>query len=172
MGPLWTKFSEISVIRNSNIFIQQNALENVVCEIASILSRPQCVNCNSRAWVNYYIHINMRGVITHPWPNFSNGITNPPLWPRQNDRHFADDTFKRIFLTENDRISIEISLEFVPKGPINNITSLVQIMAWRRPGDKPLSEPMMVRLLTHICVTRPQWVKLGDGWVISFRWNI
>ena len=31
-------------------------------------------------------------------------------------------------------------------------------MAWRRPGDKPLSEPMMVRLSTHICVTRPQWV--------------
>ena len=36
--------------------------------------------------------------------------------------------------------------------------ALVQIMAWRRPGDKPLSEPMMVSLLTHICVTRPQWV--------------
>ena len=33
-------------------------------------------------------------------------------------------------------------------------------MAWRRPGDKPLSEPMMVRLPTHICVTRPQWVNL------------
>ena len=32
-------------------------------------------------------------------------------------------------------------------------------MAWRRPGAKPLSEPMMVSLLTHICVTRPQWVK-------------
>ena len=32
-------------------------------------------------------------------------------------------------------------------------------MAWRRPGDKPLSEPMMVSLLTHLCVTRPQWVK-------------
>ena len=31
-------------------------------------------------------------------------------------------------------------------------------MAWRRPGDKPLSEPMLVSLLTHICVTRPQWV--------------
>ena len=31
-------------------------------------------------------------------------------------------------------------------------------MAWRRPGDKPLSEPMMVSLLTLICVTRPQWV--------------
>ena len=36
---------------------------------------------------------------------------------------------------------------------------LVQIMAWRHPGDKPLSEPGMVNLLTHICVTRPQWVK-------------
>ena len=32
-------------------------------------------------------------------------------------------------------------------------------MAWRRLGDKPLSEPMMVNSLTHICVTRPQWVK-------------
>ena len=31
-------------------------------------------------------------------------------------------------------------------------------MAWRRPGDKPLSEPMMVSLLTPMCVTRPQWV--------------
>ena len=49
---------------------------------------------------------------------------------------------------------------FVPKGRINNIQALVQIMAWRRSGDKPLSEPMMVRLLTHICVTRPQWVNI------------
>ena len=83
------------------------------------------------------------------------------LRPRQNGRRFADDTFKRIFLNKNVRISIKISLKFVPKGPINNIPSLVQIMAWRRPGDKPLSEPMMVNLLTHICVTRPQWVNQG-----------
>ena len=41
---------------------------------------------------------------------------------------------------------------------INNIPALVQIMAWRRIGDKPLSEPMMVNLLTHVCVTRPQSV--------------
>ena len=31
-------------------------------------------------------------------------------------------------------------------------------MAWRRSGDMPLSEPMMTSLLTHICVTQPQWV--------------
>ena len=81
------------------------------------------------------------------------------LRPRQNGRHFADETFKRIFLNENVRISIEISLKFVLKGPIHNIPALVQIMAWRRPGDKPLSEPMLISLPTHICVTLPQWVK-------------
>ena len=78
------------------------------------------------------------------------------LTPRQNGRNFADDTFKRIFFKENGRISIEISLKFVPKGPIKNIPALVQIMATRRPGDKPLSEPMMVSLPTHICVIPPQ----------------
>ena len=80
------------------------------------------------------------------------------LRPRWNGRRFADDTFKRIFLNEDVRISIKISLKFVPKGPINNNTALVQIMAWRRSGDKSLSEPMMVNLLTHICITQPQWV--------------
>ena len=80
------------------------------------------------------------------------------LRPRLNRRPFADDIFKCIFLNENVWISIRISLKFVPKGPINIIPALVQIMAWRRPGDKPLSEQMIIRLLTHICVTRPQWV--------------
>ena len=36
------------------------------------------------------------------------------------------------------------SSKFIPKGPINNIPAFVQMMAWRRPGDKPSSEPMMV----------------------------
>ena len=48
------------------------------------------------------------------------------LRPRQNGRHFADDTFKRIFLNENVCISINISLKFVPKVPINNIPALVE----------------------------------------------
>ena len=55
---------------------------------------------------------------------------------------------------------------FFPKGRINNIPLLVQIMAWRRPGDKPLSEPTMVRLSTHICVPRPQWV---DNFILICR---
>ena len=76
--------------------------------------------------------------------------------PGQKGRHFADDTFKRILLNEYATISIKISLKFVPKRLMNNIPALVQIMAWRRPGDKPLSEPMMVKLLTHICITQSQ----------------
>ena len=80
--------------------------------------------------------------------------------PRRNVQHFADDTFKCIFFNENVWISIKISLTFVPHGPFYNIPALVQIMAWRRPGDKPLYEAMMDSLSTHICVTRPQWVDL------------
>ena len=60
------------------------------------------------------------------------------LRPRQNGRHFADDTFKYIFLNGNVIISAKISLKFVLKGPINNIPALV------------------VRSTTHICVTQPQ----------------
>ena len=82
------------------------------------------------------------------------------LRPKQNGRQFADDTFKCISLNENVRISIKISLNVVPYGPINNILALVHIMAWRRSGDKPLSETMLVRLPTHICATWPQWVKV------------
>ena len=78
------------------------------------------------------------------------------LRPRQNGRLFADDTFKRILLNENVTILLKISLHCVTRGPIKTIPSLVQIMAWRRTGDKPLSEPMMLSLLTQICVTRPQ----------------
>ena len=85
-------------------------------------------------------------------------------WPRAKGEivlvltHFFHMSFSKDFLGRKYVISIEISLEFVPIGPLNNFQALVQIMAWRRLGDKPLSEPMMVSLLTHICITRPQWV--------------
>ena len=64
--------------------------------------------------------------------------------------HWGRDKMATISQTTlSNEILIKISLKFVPKVPINNIPSLVQIMAWRRPGDKPLSEPMMVSLLMH-----------------------
>ena len=82
------------------------------------------------------------------------------IWrSRQNERHFVDDVLKCIFVKNNIWILIKMSLNFVPEGHINNIPALVKITAWRRPGDKPLSESMMVNLPTHICATRPRWVK-------------
>ena len=57
------------------------------------------------------------------------GVTGPlginTLKPRENGRHFADDILKCIFLNENAWIPIEISLEFFPKGAIDNIPALV-----------------------------------------------
>ena len=104
------------------------------------------------------------------------------LRPRQNDRHIADGILKCIFLNENVWISLKISLKFVPEVRINNIPALVQIMAWRRQGDKPLSEPMVDNLLMHMHINGPQWVKsmifkliiqnssLGTHCEIALRW--
>ena len=98
-------------------------------------------------------------IMKHTWYVWCHAININTLRLRQNGHHFADSIFICMFLNENVRILNKTSLTFVPKGPINNIPSLVQIMAWRRPGDKPLSEPMIVTLLMHICVTWPKWVK-------------
>ena len=54
--------------------------------------------------------------------------------PGQNGRHFADDSFKGIFINEKCFISIQISLKFVPEGLIDNKAALVQVIAW--PQDR------------------------------------
>ena len=94
--------------------------------------------------------------------------TSPPYRPSSWKTHVAISSFN-----ENVWISIKILVKFVQKGPINNIQALVQIMAWCRPGAKALSEPMMVGLPMHICVSRPQWVKswLSTDYVESHDLN-
>ena len=62
---------------------------------------------------------------------------------------------KCIFLNLNIWIPIKISLMFISKSQINTILALEEIMAWRHPGDKPLSEPMIVNL--------PGYFWLADG---------
>ena len=63
--------------------------------------------------------------------------------PGQNGRHFAGEIFKSIFLNENVRIPIQFPLKFAPNGPIDNKSALVQVMACRLFGAKPLPEPML-----------------------------
>ena len=108
----------------------------------------------------------------HLWSHeYQPGPITLPVWfntlrPRQNGRHFPDAIFQCIFLNENVWILIKISLKFVPKGPINKIPALLQIMSWPWPGNKPLSESKMATLLTHFCTTRPQWVKNSFQWLV------
>ena len=112
----------------------------------------------------FWIEKNLSSGLINMFKRYTICPLGKPFWVntlrlRQNGCHFPDDIFKCIFLNENVWIPIKISLKFVPKGTINNIPAMVQIMAWRRPGNKPLSEPMVVSLPTHICVAQPQWVK-------------
>ena len=83
------------------------------------------------------------------------------LRPRGNGCHFPNEILKCILLNANIWIAIEISLNYFTKVPITNMQALFRIMVWRRPGDKPLSEPMIVSLPTHLYVTLPQWVNIA-----------
>ena len=56
---------------------------------------------------------------------------------------FRDDNFKCNFFNEDYRIPIRLSLKFVPRSAIYNKPALVQVMVWRRIGDKLLPEPML-----------------------------
>ena len=71
----------------------------------------------------------------------------------------ADDIFKWIFLNENDRIPIQISLKFVPRSSVDNKQASVQVTAWRWTGDTSLPEPMLTHFTdAYICGTRGIWV--------------
>ena len=84
------------------------------------------------------------------------------------DSSFAPSRWETALLCNNVSYwlgtSLESALIWCHKGPINNIPALVQIMAWCRSGNKPLSEPMLIILLAHICITRLQWV--NQHWVM------
>ena len=66
--------------------------------------------------------------------------------PGQNGRHFGRRHNSNAFFNGNDKIPVQISQKFIPRSPIGNKPSLVQVMAWRRTGDKPLSEPMLSQI--------------------------
>ena len=155
LSSVWKNHSHLLSILSWTSPKSDHAIQFSGWALMRFLTNLWHLGCVDRWWVG------IKPCPHHPWEwRGLVGKVISTLRPRQNGRHFADDTFNCIFVNENVRISINFSLKFVPKGPINNIPALVQIMAWRRPGDKPLSEPVMVSVLTHICVTRPQWVNL------------
>ena len=135
----------------------------IILSLGSISERRcHIVTSSLTGWVNSQNDAGV-GTSSCSWTNqtvtwyFRKYLLNS-LRPRQNRHYNADGIFKCIFLNKDVCFPTKISLKFVPNGPINNTPALFQIMVWRPLGDKPLSEPMVVSLLTHICITRPQWV--------------
>ena len=92
----------------------------------------------------------------HPQPH-------PQPLPRQNGLLFADDIFRCIFVNDKFYILVKISLTFVLKGPIDNNPVMVQIMARRRIGIKPLSEPMPILSWFTDVYVRHWGVGVGGG---------
>ena len=129
-NPLWKKGFQLDVLLMSKEILAG-------CSLGWMLAQICNENCLNKT---VYTQIYPRVPLTY--------------WGRDK----MAEIFKWVFLDENVWISNKISSKFVLWGPINNIPALVQIMAWRRPGNKPLSEPVMVISMTQICVTRPQWV--------------
>ena len=67
----------------------------------------------------------------------------------QNGCHLTDEIFKCIFCNEKIQSWIKVLWSFCPRDPINYNPALVQIMAWRRPGDKPLSQTIVINILIY-----------------------
>ena len=81
-------------------------------------------------------HTHAYATLTDIYPYRNRWCVLNPLRPRQNYNHFVD--ILKCFLNENARLSTKISLDIVPQNPFHNVSVLVQIMAWRRTGDKPI----------------------------------
>ena len=77
-------------------------------------------------------------------------------------------------LNENVWMLLKIWLKCFPKFWINNIPILVQIMAWRRPGDKRLYEPMMVwstdAYMRHSASKSEKCRYFCNNWIIPPGW--
>ena len=98
------KINAIALSLDNKIIFKRNSTEIQMFEI--IIRSPRPLSCPT-------------GPHPHPHPTPHTRTTG------QNGRHVANDIFKCIFVNEKFCILIEISLSFVPKGPIDNNPALV-----------------------------------------------
>ena len=82
-------------------------------------------------------------------------------WGRDEMNNISQTTFSNVFSSLMKMLEFRFKFHWslFTRVQLTIFQLWIQIMAWRRWGDKPLIEPMMVSLPTHICVARPQWVK-------------
>ena len=92
---------------------------------------------------NFGCVIRKTGLLT--WRFVQHGLVFLTFLRLKNGRHLADDIFRCIFLNEKICVMIKNSLKFVPMDSVDNNPALAQMMAWRRIGDKPWSEPILTQ---------------------------
>ena len=136
---------KLQILVGYALFQWYNALQEIICKHNNAHQIVLVENCTHLSFADD----RMSSYDTVWWPLH---IETETRWPPISRRHFQLN-----FLELKWIFFINISLKFVPKGPIYNITALVQIMPWRQPGNKWSSVPLTVSLLQHISVTRPQW---------------
>ena len=128
--PAMWNFNVISVNLNKMFHKQLSC-----CWFAkgAIINDPgNCVQVNTNDW--QWLKLNLEATVF---------LSHFPL--DKMAATLADDNFKCFFLNENNRVWNWFSLKCVPRSPIDNKPVLVQVMAWRQTGNKPLSEPMLTQ---------------------------
>ena len=128
--------------RNSQIFIQENAFENVVCEMAVILSQPQCgitiaqalfvpQSCAKPVWCfgcsRFWIFVSQHQAITWTNVDLTSHVRSAVavIWEQ----------FYKCSLTHRGQVThICVGNQCYH---YNKMPALVQIMTWYRPGYKP-----------------------------------
>ena len=132
-------------------------------------NEPRSMNALNMNLIHSVMLMSLRGLQAGRWMDGLRkqwGTNQQPLTHWSQDKMAANfqTAFSHAFTwMKMYEFPLRFHKKFVPKGVINNIPALVHIMAWHGPGDKPLSEPMMVTLRMHICVNRPQWVYKGPN---------
>ena len=134
---------------------------NKICIVCSFYS-PQLQNARHFVWTSkcqrrVRMQVQSGGIITwtdmtcHHISRSSDNGRALTHWGRDKMYAISQTTFSSAFSwMKMFELRLKISLKFVPEDQINKIPSLVQIMACRLDGAKPLSEPMMVSFLTYM----------------------
>ena len=159
MGPVGTNFIEIWMK------IQLSCKKVILKSIwnGRYLTQPRCVyTMQGSFWLWAQPMRGVNYVATTPLIGGAHTQNDPWKWGWRKMVAIWQKTFSNSISWMK---TTEFSLNRHDFVPVYGRPLLVQIMAWRRPGDKPLSEPVMVSLLTHICVTRPRWV----NWPLVLR---
>ena len=142
---MWKKFL-VTATTQQNVWTTMNRSLKTVLSVQPVRSRhlEKILQCVFAA-------------VSHTLPSILSCQTNPLTRPsikalthlhlKKLAAILADAIFNYIFLNEDDKVLIHISMKYFPMCPIGNKPALVQVMAWRQRCDKPLPRPMRTQII-------------------------